>query len=155
VTPKDYFEKFAEPTYADYLADKAVHRAALVCMVVYHVVDAIFVDQGSPRATPPRTIAQSEITAHCREFELIDAVAHATKHIELDPRHNRSATPKLNIAEIQSGPAAAFSDGTYFSDGTSFSDAPAVPTINRGPGQIWDVDHTLEVVMAFLRTYLR
>jgi len=121
--------------------------------MTYHVVDAIFVYRKSPKGVGgPRGIAEAEMFPKCHSLRQIDAVAHATKHIELDKRHDNSETPRLNISEIRIGRGAAFSDGSYFSDGSTFSDAPNVPIIDRGEDK-WDMRHTLEDAIEFLAQF--
>ena len=128
--PSEYLEKICRPLFDEFEREPAtMHRAWAAIVALAHFADYL------ARSRNIRICdARKEVSSSFPNFDLITDIANASKHVVLD-RGGRKREG-YSVENIQSGPEAAFTDGTYFSDNTAFSDAKIVLVSNFNEEQV-------------------
>lgn len=74
-----YLTEIVDPTISDFEKNPtSVRHALLACMVTFHCIDYL----AAPKR--PRSLRQ-KFRADSPEFEIVDRVAHAAKHVKIGP----------------------------------------------------------------------
>ena len=90
-----YLDEMVEPTIKDFEENPtSVRHAFLACVAAFHAIDYLAYPRKRPAAL------RQEFGRRSREFQIVDEVAHAFKHVAVGTRAN----PTLKAAEVISRP---------------------------------------------------
>lgn len=100
---QNYFDEMVVPTLRDFEnAPASIRRAFLACVVLFHTVDYLAEQAGSPDKQNLRKQLRRENV----DFSIVDRVAHAFKHLKAGHRKSPDNMP-LHVSAVFGRPPAA------------------------------------------------
>lgn len=152
LSPSAYLNEIVLPTVKEFEDDStSLRRAYLACVTAYHFVDVV-----AYATSKDVNAVMRDITSSSQHFLMIRDICVLAKHQWLDPTKagNKDRSDLISQNDLERGPRAAFTDGSYWSDGSSWTDMADVVRVRDGRGLPVDVLFCVTDAIRAIREYL-
>jgi hypothetical protein len=144
----EYFTEIVEPTIAEFAANPPSRRHAfLACVTTFHAIDYL----AASGKTPNRQNLRGQFRKGSTEFGIIDRVAHAFKHVQIDGHPNNPANQPLAVGEVLHRPPGIWGEARW---GVSRWGDP-VGGVTLDQERAVDLLHTIKAAAQFIQAQSR
>jgi hypothetical protein len=166
MTPHDYYEKFVEPSWQDFLADtSSIRHAKHVAEAGYHMVD--YIARTPEYMGPNKNDHDQACKKVCKDvetalgkrdavkFKIVQNMAIVFKHsIRRPPGKGKPDHLIDDVNKIELLYMIPWSSGVYFSDGVGWASDTAHVSVMGSDGYRYSFEHCMRMVLETWQRYL-